>query len=173
MVQWKEAFTERAGLRDWGGEKKEIELQQMKLIYFQSKRGKWLRLVERGGMPWNIKPSPEQASRLFEWQLCCACSLGAVFENKHAHFCYFSVAVWERLTAPMPQYQTSATSFRLAVYIFWRTKSLCPAMCAELSHVSLTMLEVSKIYLSQARCLEEDCLKENFRWFTIFSVQQV
>lgn len=87
------------GKRDWGREKKEIELRQMKLIYFQSKRGKWLWLVERGGMPWNIKPSPEQASRLFRWQPCCACSLGTALENKHTHFCYLSNVIWERLIA--------------------------------------------------------------------------
>lgn len=135
MVQWKEAFKERAGLRGWSGEKKEIELWQMKLIYFQSKRGKWLRLVERGGMPWNIKPSPEQASRLFGWQPCCACSPGAELENKHTHFCYLSNAIWERLIAPMPRHRTSATSFQLVILCFFGEQNLPALPCVRICQV--------------------------------------
>lgn len=114
MVPWKEAFKEGVGLRDWGREKKEIELQQMKLIYFQSKGGKWLQLVERG-MPLNIKPSSEQATELFAWQPCCASSPDTALENKHMHFCYLSNAIWEWLIALMPQHWTSAASFWFAI----------------------------------------------------------
>lgn len=100
MVQWKGAFKGRAGPRSWGREKKAIEQQQMRLIYFHSEGGKLTMAGgERGegGVPWNRKLSPEEASRLLGWQPCCACTPGTELENKHTHFCYLSNAGWEKL----------------------------------------------------------------------------
>lgn len=116
MVPWKEPFKEGVGLRDWGREKKEIELQQMKLIYFQSKGGLWLRLVERGCLGIENHCRSRQTGCSDDSHAVCACSPHRALENKHTHFCYLGNAIWEWLTAPMPQRRTSATSFQLAIF---------------------------------------------------------
>lgn len=81
--------------RDWGTAaegRKKSNSGRWNWFIFRAKGASDWDWWRGGGMPWNRKLSPEQASRLFGWQPGCACSPGAALENKHAHFCDLSNA---------------------------------------------------------------------------------